>query len=473
MHNDARISALVMLALSAASVLPGAGTPRGPAAQDALKGSSYCASPLWTDSPGLLTDVALTSLGSQAPSWGCSGNCTGSAEDAVVWFSPHAWLENLGQTDVPWNDWLGSAQSAGVPPYGNRQHPLLVWNLYRVDAAGRIEQIGRSGVKHAYFAANMQCDCNGGHVFWAADRVPNGLGCSDVYSAANNNEGRRLGPRSEILPASATWGRCGSVFDPDCDGIALDHGLAAPTFRMQVREADLAATLNPGAEYLLEAWYLVRGDALRDNSIRHVRASTNWNGSSWSALVFVPESQRSGPALDSWVEPGSGSAMAMQSHAGAGDGELRLAVRVTALEGGRYRYDYALLNLDVAHPVTEGGEPNLRVLSNRGIDRFALPLPTASSIDGIEFADGTGLAQPWSASQAQGQLTFAAGPDSASLDWGSLFRFSLVADRPPVRGEAIAGFGRDGYAASYVLQTLLPDADGVFRDGFEALSATP
>ena len=27
-----------------------------------------------------------------------------------------------------------------------------------------------------------------------------------------------FGARAEILPASGLWGRCGSVFDPDCNG---------------------------------------------------------------------------------------------------------------------------------------------------------------------------------------------------------------------------------------------------------------
>jgi hypothetical protein len=58
----------------------------------------------------------------------------------------------VAQNAVPWY----SKFSGSFPPYNNDQHPFLVWNMYRV-ANGAIQQIGASGMKHAFLTINSNC----------------------------------------------------------------------------------------------------------------------------------------------------------------------------------------------------------------------------------------------------------------------------------------------------------------------------
>jgi hypothetical protein len=143
----------------------------------------------------------------------CSG-CTGPSGSGTIVFTPSSTLKNnvnagsiqttvsgqgalgsssaLWAADIPWFTMF----SGTFPPYGNDQHPYLIWNMYRIDADGSIEQIGRSGVKHAFLTTNVGCADGraSGHVIGAA--------CEDTYAVSNNDDSTRLGPRSEIIPAT-------------------------------------------------------------------------------------------------------------------------------------------------------------------------------------------------------------------------------------------------------------------------------
>ncbi|QKK03410.1 MAG: hypothetical protein HND55_12515 [Pseudomonadota bacterium] len=425
-----------------------------------------CSEPVWPGTEGETTDVALVSMGTYAPNWGCDAGCTGSSTRATTWWSPSATLENQGSTDVPWYDWLGSGNSAPEPPYNNRQHPLLVWNLYRIDADNRLEQIGASGIKHGYYTTNVSCTCPGGHVLWSAGNTPNQVGCRDTYSASNNNENRRLGPRSDSLPAEAVWGRCRSLWDPDCDGNTTDHGLAAPSNRMTVRESDLAEWLNPEASYFLEAWYLIRDDEVPANNMRHVEVTTSWNGSSWSALSFEG-AQSAGPFINRWVAPGM-TALAANQLLETANGRARLAVRVRHLEGNWYRYDYALMNLDFAVPETQGTEPDLEVVSNNGFSGFAVPVTDGTNLSDIEFADGIREVTEWAFGHTGGQAVWQAPGTADTLNWGRLFRFGFSADRPPVALQALLTTGAENDRSTHAVMTLGPAFGLIFEDRYEA-----
>jgi len=424
-----------------------------------------CTTPVWNGAMGAVTDVAMTSLGSSATMWGCSGSCTGSSSSARVYFAPNATLQNVGSADVPWWDWLGGGNSAPMPPYANRQHPLLVWNLYRIDGDGQLDQIGRSGVKHAWYSTNGTCGCSGGNILWAAPNASTQQGCTDTYSAGNNNESRRLGPRSEIVPKDAVWGRCGSVWDPDCDGLTVDPAMGAPVHRMLVRESDLAPALNPGAEYWLEAWYVVRDDAAHANNFRHGRGQTAWSGGSWSNFALAGGTQQPGPLLSTWIAQAPAGTRVLDRELVTAEGRVRLAVRATPLGDGRWRYDYALMNLDFARAQTQGSEPNLRVLHNYGFDRILLEIPAGLAIESSEWSDGAGLLTPWAGERNGDRYGWAATEPAASLTWGSLLRLSLVANAAPVAASAELRIQEPGTPATLTLETLAPAE--LFGDGFE------
>ncbi|MBX3635482.1 MAG: hypothetical protein KF683_08885 [Rubrivivax sp.] len=291
----------------------------------------------------------------------CNG-CTGAGGNGDVVFTPSSTLRNnvnngsmqvtvandplgtsaaLYAADIPWY----SKFSGNFPPHDNDQHPYLIWNLYRLNADGSIEQIGRSGVKHAFLTINVGCleNPNDSHVL--------GRGCSDTYSVSNNDASNALGPRSEIIPATGQWGRCGSIYDTNCDGVPNASGNGVYDQRLVVRESQFSGAAQAGATYLFESWYLARGDIAILNSMATKRATFTRSGSVW--VVGGNDQYRLGPAIDRWVDPANPGPGAASVQIGTPEGHVKVASRATDLGGGRWRYDYAVMNLDFARAQTE------------------------------------------------------------------------------------------------------------------------
>ncbi len=436
----------------------------------AAKAIDSCVAPNFPNTGNFQVDVALSAIdGADAI---CNSACTGAgAANARVKLTPSAKLQGVGSADVPWYQKFMTSPH-GYPYPGNDQHPYLVWAVYRIDADGRIEQLARSGVKHAFFSSNEYpaggagCGCGGANVLWA--------GCTDTYGWSTNDSSAFLAPRAEIIPSRGQWGRCGSLRDADCNG--SEDGPFIPNFdlRAVVLESELVPALHPGAQWFIEAWYVVRDDINVDNSFGHRRIFPRWiaptgkwmldffevAGGSW--LPFVP-----GPVIDAWVAPGTTTAARMSREAVAVDGRVRLAVRVADLGGGRWRYDYALMNIDHTRPHTQGSEPNLRVLANPGPTAFVLPLSPFA----VAFADthdgDLDAGNDWTVERTATTLRFNA-PVGASMPWGALFRHSIVSNLPPIAGDAAIQPGGEGASAALVIATLVPDAGAIlFADGME------
>ncbi len=368
--------------------------------------------------------------------------CTGEGGNGRVVFTPSSTLRNnvnngspqvtvsgdvlgtssaLYAADIPWY----SKFSGNFPPYGNDQHPYLIWNLYRFNADGSIEQIGRSGVKHAFLTLNTACIENPGdsHIL--------GRGCSDVYSVSNNDSNNSMGPRSEIIPASGLWGRCGSIFDLNCDGVANTSGNGLYDQRLVVRELQFSGAAQAGATYLFESWYLAREDVNILNSMGTKRATFTRSSSVWS--VGGNDQYRLGPAIDRWVDPAAPGANARSVQVASVDGTVKVAVKANNLGGGRWRYDYAVMNLDFARAQTEDAAPNLRLVKSLGFDNFSVPVGTATVTD-LVFGDGDVDADnDWIGSIRDGRLTWTAAARTNALNWGTLFRFSFVVNQAPVQ----------------------------------------
>jgi hypothetical protein len=374
----------------------------------------------------------------------CSG-CTGAGGNGNVVITPSSTLRNnfnngttqvtvpgdprgtssaLWAADIPWY----AKFSGNFAPYGNDQHPYLIWNLYRRNVDGSIDQIGRSGVKHAFLTLNDFCaeDPQDNHIL--------GRGCSDVYSVSNNDSSNALGPRSEIIPATNQWGRCGSVYDTNCDGIANASGHGVYDQRMVVRESQFSGPAHTGATYLFESWYLARGDINILNSMGTKRVTLTPSGSIW--IVGGNDQYQLGPAIDRWVNPSSPGAGAASVQVSTAEGNVKVAARSTNLGGGRWRYDYAVMNLDFSRAQTSGAEPNLRVISNQGFSGFTVPVGSATITD-LSFGDGDlNAANDWTPSVGGRNVTWTA-PTGNALNWGTMFRFSFVANYGPVKNSFV------------------------------------
>jgi hypothetical protein len=440
-----------------------------------------CISPQWHGVGGRRTDVLLAGMSVQQlrcrrstdrvqPFDLCDG--PGGADDGEVVLAPSALLRNSdtdATADVPWYEKF----MAGTPrpPYGNDQHPILVWNLYRIGGDGRIRQVGRSGAKHAWFSANTGCNdptCGllGGNIL--------GRGCADEYTASSNDLDYYLAPRSEIVPARGLWGRCGSTWDrqvagglPGCDG-EHDPWVPPPPAeqgyyeRLVARESDLEAGAD--ARWFFEAWYVVRDDIDIFNTMGRIEVEPRWTGFQWR--LDARSAFASGPALDAWVAPGAGARERSDTLA-TPEGTLRIAARATPV-GARWRYDYAIMNLDFARAVTAGAEPDLRVLDARGIGGLSIPLLPDSAVTALQAFDlDREPGNDWTARAGVDTVSFDAPASGNSIDWGTLHAFSFESAAAPREGTVTLVPARAGSPAAYAVPSLVPGVPPLFADGFE------
>lgn len=451
--------------------------------------------------PGAINEVDLFMLRFGPQYSRCTG-CTGSSAASQLVFTPSSTLRNnvnngspvatvegdplgtstaLWTADIPWYEKF----SGNFPPYDNDQHPYLIWNMYRLNADGSIDQIGRSGVKHAFLTTNIGCAPGHG-------QNPHVLGreCSDTYGVSNNDTSNALGPRSEIIPATNVWGRCGSIYDTNCDGVPNTSGNTQYSQRLIVAESQIAASTQPGATYLFESWYLAREDINIYNSMGNKIVEPVWGGAVWS--IGTGTDYRLGPAIDRWVDRINPGPNARNVEFATGEGHAQVAVKATDLGGGSWRYDYAVMNHDFARAVTECLDPIpgptcrpgfVKVVHNFGFDRFRISAGAGRVISDVHFSDGDLVsANDWTSTVGGGVVSWSAPVNATppantpavlnSLNWGTMFRFSFVANAAPADEEIALHIAQGGEPQSLTTTIIGPAArDLIFADGFE--SPTP
>lgn len=423
------------------------------------------------DGPGGATDGYAVFT----PSSTLRNNVNNGAAGVTVPGDPAGTSAALYTADVAWRQMF----SGTFPPYDNDQHPYLIWNLYRL-YDGKIEQIGRSGMKHAFLTTNQGCSSSPGS--GGSDSHILGRSCSDTYGTGNNDSNEDLGPRGEVVPATGEWGRCGSIYDSDCD---LNWGAGNNneySQRMIVRESQLA---QPGSTYLFESWYIVRDDINIYNTMATLPVSFSYSGL-WSLQNGTPFLL--GPAINRWVDPAASAPDRRNVELSSAEGRARVAVIAQAAGAGSWRYEYAVMNFDFARARTQGTDRHsddadpaqrFRVIHSMGFDRFSVPLPAGASAAQFEFSDGDlDPANDWTASVADGKVTWTAPvnptppanvpPVRNPLSWGTLFRFRLVANSAPADATLDLHVAESGTPAAYSVTVLGPAAvDAIFEDNFE------
>ena len=164
------------------------------------------------------------------------------------------------------------------PPYKNDQHPFLIWNLYRFNADGSIEQIGRSGVKHAFVTINAGCldSCN-----QFAHSL--GRGCGDTYGSGNNDSpgdmGAALGNRAghrHLGPLRLDLGF--GLHGHTSTATATTRGRSA----CRSHESQIDPAANPGATYMMDSWYIAREDINIYNSMATITGTPHYASNQWS-----------------------------------------------------------------------------------------------------------------------------------------------------------------------------------------------
>ena len=322
-----------------------------------------------------------------------------------VALAPAAELVNNGPGDIAWFRAIAPDSPVG-------RHPYLALHMYRL-AGGVLEQIGRSDLKHAFFATNTGCPCAGGHVLYA--------GCEDQYGVSTNLNQTHLAPRHELDAFLRTWTSLGSHFDAVPVDDVRDHFGAADHdafgHRLVVQEPDLQTA---GASYFVEAWYLAPNDTNLLNSLGHRLVTPTFSGSSWAFADHPGAPMQLGSILDVWVDAGSPAPGEASTLVDTGQGRVQLAVVASDLGGGVHHYEWALMNFDY--------ESQLR--------SFSVPLLPSLSVanPGFEDADGD-ASNDWTVALYPDRIEWTA-PSGNALDWGRLYNFRMDVDAAPVASSA-------------------------------------
>lgn len=396
-----------------------------------IKGGNCLTSPNFQNLTNF-TDVELVNMASIH--W--VGNVAGTDKLILV---PSAELHNVGTADIPWLEKFTTDYIQYIPEQDNNQHPFLNWAVYR-EIDNRFEQIGISGLKHAFFSTNSGCSCPSGNVL--------GVGCGDVYGlASNNNVLSSLGPREELNAFTGIWESCGSFFDPlPCTGSL--QNTSGPTTTGENRLTIEADDIIP--ELFMQAWYIVRDDINIFNSMGYKKFSPTLLGSTW--VMNVDPGYSNGAAIDNYVTPNSISSNEISQTQSTNEGHFTVAVKVIDLGNSLFRYNYAIENYDF--------DPRF--------DQFSIPLIFATSLGNTIFSDSdNNEMNDWVFDTSDSQLHIVGNPTNEQ-DWGQLFSFSFTIAAPPKQGTMTINVASPILNNTVSSLTLVPDMAGfIFVSSFE------
>jgi hypothetical protein len=322
-------------------------------------------------------------------------------------------------------------------------HPVEAWGMYRV-GAGKIEQLGVSWVKHGNFAASTP-GCGACNTTINGARL--GPGCRDTYDAAFNSSQFGLGPRSDIDAAAGVF-----PYPPTIGHTQTGNAVFK---RCQVPTADLAV---PGFVYLFEGVIAQPEDAAAGNGLDNATyrlATVAGGGGGGFPATLTGASAAGQPAIRAWRDHGLGvnipdPEVTLTPVDIAGDGRIWVGSRATDLGGGRWRYEYAVENLN----------------STRGVAGFVVPLGTGVAAEGTGFhdiayhsgdpTDGADWAVTTGGGVRWATVPHAVNPAANALRWGTLYNFRFEAARPPASGAVTLEMFRPGTPASVQAAAVVP-----------------
>lgn len=309
------------------------------------------------------------------------------------------------------------------------EHPVITLNLYRL-MDGRMEQIGKSWAKHGFLATNQnqcagvaglpQCTQPGG----AGDQLR--PGCSDTYGEELNADPAYLGPRSKINPSTGK-------FDGPTAKDLTGYPPSAPVERIMLM--DEAELKYPNAKYFLEAHYIAADDAVAGkarNNTTYRQVKPVLQGNVW-ALRNVTAEIRELPAFSAWKADGAVLSDVSTREEGGVSSYMIAGSKATPLTNGKYRYDYAVYNMN----------------SDLAVQSFSVPVkgldPASVGFKGVPMVGEIWSNDPWNAKVEADRVTWSTKPYSQdananALRWGTTYNFWFIAGAPG--GPASATLGR-------------------------------
>ncbi len=383
----------------------------------------------------------------QLAQYGRLGDIVGLAVATTSW--------NVGTRDLMWF------------PTPEVQHPFIVMNLYRLKG-DRFEQIGQSSIKHGFYAlgstqCGTPCTFEPGH---SAGRWL-GVGCTDTYSSGLNASQSGLSPRSELNPWTGSWTYGGSHLSQG------NHSHNAIQHRLQVHDADLNPAQNPGATYYCEGYYAILDDVDVMNSAAWKPVTVSGSpGGTWTfGMSPAGTMPTSGFAIDAWA--GATKTTIAQDvpviEFVSPDGRCVLAAKATDRGGGVWRYEYALLNIDM----------------HRKVNSFSIPVRPWHAVSNIGFHaveshDEPFSNDPWPISDLDDMIVWSTANNP--VRWGTLYNFWFDASAPPVSDATVKlGLFVPGTPASITGTTIGPDTalngdairGGLLWDKWWAVNGSP
>ncbi len=320
---------------------------------------------------------------------------------------------------------------------GTNNTPLIGQNAYRLKD-GRFEQIGMSWLKHSFCALSEPgCgDCQ------PTDCSTLGIGCADTYGAGLNTN--PSGPRSDV---NAFTGYYPYPFNVSSTGPSVLRG------NLQIRDADLEPSQNPGASYLLEAYYLSTDDAPAGNSANNA----SWrsvNVSGVGSISSTGSTEVGEAAIRKWAvwDP----SVDMNDVHVPGDGFFIVGAKATDLGGGTWHYEYAVWNHNC----------------DASAGSFSVPVPSGATVTNVGFHDvdyHSGEiydSTDWTASVVPGSITwstspYSENPNANAIRWATMYNFRFDVNVAPEVAPITLGMFKPGDATSVSVDTISPPAEPV------------
>lgn len=348
-----------------------------------------------------------------------------------------------------WADWI-----ANTP-----RHPVIGQNMFRLKD-GRFEQLGQSWLKHGFGTEDGSvcglCLPSDGHHL--------GVNCSDLY-VGEQFYAPGLSSKTEVNPYTGVFS-----YPPGGSG---QSGNAI--FRhLQVHNVDINPALNPGAQYFAEVQYINPHDAETGNggnnaSYRQLLVTGSnqiFNMAMTGPTVVGQPAIMAWPAIDPSVVASVGSLV--------DDGEIYVAAKTSYIGGGRWRYEYAIQNLN----------------ANKSPVAISVPYPPGAAVTNTGFHDvdyhsGAGQSgTDWTCTVGSSSVTWKANlhvtPEEGNpnvLRWGTLYNFRFEVNAAPGTHNLLLGTtqSRTPFDESLSMATLTPsvcDSDGVCDPG-ESCASCP
>ena len=334
---------------------------------------------------------------------------------------------------------IGNANLAWI----NGGTPALAMNAYRI-YDGRLTQLGLGHAKHGCCVANG----SGCGVTCMSGGTGLRAGCRDVYSAGFNGGTSRLGPRSGIEPFSG-------AFTP----IAAGTGDAIWR-HVQVNVSDMDPANFPSARYFAEGIYVCNEElpaAKLNNASYRPTNVANTGAAPTYAWTMTGATAIGKPAIYAWREHGLGlnvidpSVIIVNADVPS-EGRFVAAGKVTDLNNGTWRYDYAAFNID-SH--RSGGGFSVPIRADAIVTNIGFNAPLYHSGEPYDNA-------PWSAARLGARVVFTApakfeeNANTNALRWGTMYNFWFTANVPPAAasGSATLSLFRPGSPASISVNGL-------------------